>query len=260
MHDQVRSGTKSGGAALPSWLSYDAVTGVISGTAPSTQTTQNVVVTATGKNGGVSAESFNVYDQPDGPVSSVQQDDLRISTGSTVSVVLDPNAFSTASSNPVTLTATQQDGTALPSWLTFNAATATLSGNTPAAPATVGVEVIATDTYGRTAAEGFKFISSTPPVATSSPAFGLFENGPFAYDLTNIFHDQVGSTSFSYSGTFTGSDPTLASLAVSSAGSLTGNVPTSINPSSTWYLDVMAVGNQGSVGHQQITIFDAYGT
>ena len=253
--------TGQGGTALPSWMSYDAVTGVLSGTAPTTQTTQSVVVTATGSKGGVSAESFNVYGQPDAPVSNVQQDDLRFRAGSAVSVVLDPNAFTTTASNPVTLTAKQQNGGSLPGWLSFNAATATFSGNAPTTPGTVAVDVIATDTYGRTTGEGFKFLSSTPAVATGSYTNSSFyEFGAFSLNLGNSFSDQVGSTAFKYTANFFGTiDPRLISLAMSPTGVVTGNITSNIPLTSSWNVNITGVGNNGSVGHESVIIRDSLG-
>ena len=66
----------------------------------------------------------------------------------------------------LTYTATAADGSALPAWLTFNAATRTFSG-TPAAAnvGTLGVKVSATDLGGLAASETFNIVVTTTPDA-----------------------------------------------------------------------------------------------
>ena len=63
-----------------------------------------------------------------------------------------------------TYTATAADGSSLPAWLSFNAATRTFSG-TPAAAdvGTLGVKVTATDLGGLAASETFNIVVATAP-------------------------------------------------------------------------------------------------
>ena len=70
----------------------------------------------------------------------------------------------------MTYAATAIDGSALPAWLTFNAATRTFSG-TPSSTGTVGVRVSVTDVGGLTTSETFNIVvmstPNTPPTAVA---------------------------------------------------------------------------------------------
>ena len=64
----------------------------------------------------------------------------------------------------VTYTATAADGSPLPAWLTFNAATSTFGGTPTAADVgTLGVKVSATDLGGLAASETFNIVVTPPP-------------------------------------------------------------------------------------------------
>ena len=72
----------------------------------------------------------------------------------------------------LTYTATAADGSALPAWLTFNAATRTFSGTPTAANVgTLGVKVSATDLGGLAASETFNIaVTTTPDAAPTAVA------------------------------------------------------------------------------------------
>ncbi|MGO8646486.1 putative Ig domain-containing protein, partial [Rhizobium ruizarguesonis] len=80
--------------------------------------------------------------------------------GSAFSFVLPTTTFTdVASGETLTYAATAADGTALPAWLSFNAATRTFSG-TPTTGGTYGVKVTATDLGGLAANETFNIAVS----------------------------------------------------------------------------------------------------
>ena len=116
----------------------------------------------------------------------------------------------------LTYTATAADGSALPAWLSFNAATRTFSG-TPAAAnvGTLGVKVSATDLGSLAASETFNIVVTTTPV-----------NAPTISNLA------VSATSIS----FVASDPDNATLSLASPfasvfgnPSITSGATTSLN-------------------------------
>ncbi|GBG15902.1 uncharacterized protein NMK_3520, partial [Novimethylophilus kurashikiensis] len=74
--------------------------------------------------------------------------DQTTSTSSAFSFTVPSNTFTDADGNALTYSAKLSTGTALPSWLTFNATTHTFTGTPPAtAEGILSVRVIATDTH-----------------------------------------------------------------------------------------------------------------
>ena len=101
----------------------------------------------------------------DAPVLAVQTGNQNAVVGSAFSLALPAGTFTDVDAgDTLTYTATAADGSALPAWLTFNAATRTFSG-TPAA-ANVGTQVVkvsATDLGGLAASETFNIAVTTTP-------------------------------------------------------------------------------------------------
>ncbi|MEQ1956581.1 DUF4082 domain-containing protein [Mesorhizobium yinganensis] len=105
--------------------------------------------------------TINLQGANDAPVLASQTANQNVFTGSAFSLTLPTGTFTDVDANDtLAYTATQADGTALPSWLAFNAATRTLSG-TPTSAGTVNVRVTATDAGGLFATETFSVTAST---------------------------------------------------------------------------------------------------
>jgi hypothetical protein len=75
--------------------------------------------------------------------------------GNTISLTLPANTFTDPQGEKLTYAATQSGGQALPSWLTFNAATETFGGTAPSTAQSLGIKVTATDSSGLMASESF---------------------------------------------------------------------------------------------------------
>ena len=107
-------------------------------------------------------------------------DDQTATAGTALNYAFPANTFADADSDTLTYTASQSDDTALPSWLSFDAATRTFSG-TPAAAdlGTVSVKVTASDGT-LSVSDTFDIVVSAAPTApmvtdvdvTSSPDSG----------------------------------------------------------------------------------------
>ena len=116
----------------------------------------------------------------------------------------------------LTYTATAADGSPLPAWLTFNAATRTFSG-TPAAAnvGTLGVKVSATDLGGLAASETFNIAVTTAPTtvslftASNTPAqTNLNDGSPLEVGVkfTSSVAGQITALKFYRSASDTGPD------------------------------------------------------
>ena len=162
-------------SALPSWLSFNATTGTFTGTVPNTATGFAIKVTATDTSGLSTSETFSVATPAAPPALASQTAAQTWKIGQAVNFALPTNTFTDPQGEKLTYSAVQvnSNGTtsALPSWLTFNAATGTFSGtvatpNSASNPTTVAgfaIKVTATDTSGLSASETFGV--STPASA-----------------------------------------------------------------------------------------------
>ena len=107
----------------------------------------------------------------DAPVLAAQTANQNATIGTAYSFVLPANTFTDVDSgDTLTYTATSADGSALPTWLSFNAATRTFSG-TPTTAGTYGIRVAVADIGGLSASETFNIVTSTTPQPASYSLF-----------------------------------------------------------------------------------------
>ena len=120
-------------AALPSWLSFNAATGTFSGTPPQNFNGQ-IDLKVTASDGSLSVSdtfALNVTPVNDAPVVANAIHDQSSPEDALWSFQVPANAFSDVDNATLTYTATLGSDAALPSWLSFNAATGTFSGTPP---------------------------------------------------------------------------------------------------------------------------------
>ncbi|MDH4305452.1 MAG: putative Ig domain-containing protein, partial [Nitrospira sp.] len=128
------SATLADGTALPTWLTFDASTRTFSGTPVNSDVgllALAVTVTDSGNLRATSTFSLGVQNVNDAPTVAVPLTDQSATQGSLFNFVVPTNTFSdqdVVHGDTVTYSATQADGTALPTWLTFNPSTRTFSG------------------------------------------------------------------------------------------------------------------------------------
>ena len=137
----------SGGSALPSWLAFDAATGTLSGTPPLSET-GTLALTITASDGLLTAsDTFKLTVAPvnDVPIVSALIADQTVPEDAPWFFQVPGGTFADADSS-LTYSATLHDGSALPSWLTFDAATQTFSGTPPAnLTGDLNLKVVASD-------------------------------------------------------------------------------------------------------------------
>ncbi|WP_425376001.1 DUF4082 domain-containing protein [Rhizobium acidisoli] len=106
--------------------------------------------------------TVTIHGANDAPVLAVQTATQNATVNSAFSFAVPTTTFTDVDSGEtLTYSATAADGTALPSWLSFNASTRTFSG-TPTTGGTYGVKVTATDIGGLAANETFNIAVSVP--------------------------------------------------------------------------------------------------
>lgn len=242
--DLSLTATLADGSPLPSWLTFDPATATFAGTPDDPDIgALTVRVTATDPAGAAVSDSFGLSVTPvnDAPVVASPILDQTAATDTAYSFTAPGGVFDDADGDPLTLTATLEDGAPLPDWLSFDPSTATFTGTPGAADeGTVNIRLTAEDPSGETAFDLFALdvvAGNAPPVvatpiddqaATEEAAFsftvpaGTF-NDPNGDELTLSASLSDGSPlpdwlSFdAATGTFSGTpdDPDVGALAVS---------------------------------------------
>jgi VCBS repeat-containing protein len=156
------SATLADGTALPSWLVFDAATQTFSGMPGNGEVgSYSITVTATDASGLAVSSSFSidVANVNDAPVVSMAMADQSTLEDAPFSFTIPAGTFSDADfihGDSLSYAVTLADGTALPAWLTFDAATQTFSGIPGNADVgTLNVCVTATDQAGASVAATF---------------------------------------------------------------------------------------------------------
>lgn len=135
------------GSAVPAWLHFDSATGVMFGTPGAGDVgTLQFVLWGTDNYNYSAGEYVNMtIGAPNRtPTLVTALADQATAQGSSFSYTVPTGAFTDPDGDTLSYSATLADGSALPSWLTFNAATRTFSG-TPSALGTISVKVVAKD-------------------------------------------------------------------------------------------------------------------
>lgn len=150
--------TLANGDPLPDWLSFDAQTGTFSGTPANGDVgSVSVRLTATDLAGAQVSQTFaiEVANVNDAPEVGVLLGNQSGRVGQPTRWQLPEGAFVDVDAGDVlTYSATLADGSALPGWLTFDAATGSFSG-TPATAGNYVLRVTATDLAGASASQSF---------------------------------------------------------------------------------------------------------
>jgi VCBS repeat-containing protein len=205
------SATRADGSALPTWLAFDATTRTISGTPLNGDVgTLSVKVTAMDVAGASAFDSFDVVvaNTNDAPVVANAVADQLATEDAPFSFTVPAGAFSDVDVGDVlSYSATRVNGTALPSWLTFDAATRNFSG-TPlnADVGTISVRVTATDTGGLSASDTFDVTvantNDAPVVANAIADQTAVEDAAFSFQVpANTFADVDVGDALTYSAT-----------------------------------------------------------
>jgi len=166
----------SGGGALPSWMSFDPVTGTFSGTVPSSfqnqpGTTYNVTVQATDSAGLSASYGFQAQVYPVLPPSQSNFiPTVNVLPGHSFSARMPADAFSDPQGLSMTYWASAGNGGALPSWLSFDPKTLTFSGTAPTTTFNnYAAQFHATDSAGQVGTAWFTIYFTAGPPNLSIP-------------------------------------------------------------------------------------------
>ena len=160
------------GQQIPDWLHFNAKTLTFTGTPPNSEAglTLGIQLTATDSDNQSSSEIFHVSFSGQGsPVLETPIAAQSWMPGQQVSLSLPAGSFADPQNLALTYSAKSADGSALPSWLHFDPSTQTFSGTAPTIPASLGLEVVATNSAGASTGEVFTAIIGQPNAGFSPP-------------------------------------------------------------------------------------------
>ncbi|MEI7210103.1 putative Ig domain-containing protein [Pectobacterium carotovorum] len=197
------SATLADGTALPAWLSFNPATGTFSGT-PANGDVGSLTIKITATDGSSASVSttfgLTVTNVNDAPVVSGTIPAQNIAQGGSLNITIPAGTFTDPDGDTLTLSATLADGSALPSWLTFNTATGTFSG-TPGNGdvGTLVIRVTATDGSNTSISTSFGLTvtntNDAPVVATPIPPQSVAQGGGFNFTVPDgTFSDPDGDT------------------------------------------------------------------
>ncbi|MFZ3001422.1 MAG: putative Ig domain-containing protein [Undibacterium umbellatum] len=211
------SATLADGKALPSWLTFDAATKTLSGTPDHAAVGDLLLSISVKDKGGLTAKTnLNLhvadYVAPNtAPVAVKALADQSLSVKAAFSLALPGGTFTDADAgDALTYSATLANGSPLPSWLTFDAITKTLSG-TPdhAAVGDLSLSIVVKDKGGLTAKTNLNLhvaeyvAPNTAPFAAKTLADQtLTEKAVFSFALpAGSFTDADAGDVLTYSAT-----------------------------------------------------------
>ena len=193
------SASLADGTALPMWLTFNAATATFSGTPDDAQVgSLDLKVTATDQDNLNVSDVFTltVTNVNEAPTVATLLADQTTAEDAPFSLVVPTGTYVDPDAGDVSIySATLPGGVALPTWLSFNPATRTLSG-TPLNNdvGTLNVAVTATDLGGLSATDTFALtiqnVNDAPTVAAPLPDQTAQEDAPFSLTIpANTFAD-----------------------------------------------------------------------
>ena len=204
----------SDGSALPSWLSFDPDTATLSGTPLNDDVGSiSIDIVATDSAGATATATFDlsVANTNDAPVVAGSVTNQSANAGAPYSLTLPAGVFTDVDmGDSLSLSVTLDDGSALPSWLSYDAQTGVLSG-TPleADTGSLALKVTATDQANATASTTFSLAVTN--VKTGTSGADLIWGSDYDETIVGLGGDDElygngGNDIFQYSGTDNGFD------------------------------------------------------
>ncbi|EDY84021.1 Putative Ig domain family [Verrucomicrobiia bacterium DG1235] len=202
------SATLQNGSPLPSWLSIDTATGQLSGTPENGDVGSiSVTVTATDTAGTTASDTFGIQvdNTNDGPTASAIADQTT-NEDAAFSLDASANFADVDAGDTLSFSATLQNGSPLPSWLSIDTATGQLSGTPENGDVgSISVTITATDAAGSTASDTFGIqVDNTndgPTVTSSISDQSVDELGDLSLDISSNFSDVDAGDTLTFSAT-----------------------------------------------------------
>lgn len=264
--------TLASGQALPAWLQYDAATRTLSGTPQAGQMGNwSIKVTGTAAAGGATSSGFmalEVTDFNQAPIALGSVPSQYALEDQAFSLDIAPNLFvDREAGDTLRYTATLADGSALPSWLTFDAEMLAFRGTPPnAAVGVVDIVLKAFDEANAAASTRFKLIiegvNDAPVVSNAAQAMvGMRVGEANSYQLpAGMFVDEDGDP-LTWTVTMANGDALPSWLSFDPANRTLSGAPTPEQLSAALQLRVTATDTSGGRTSTLVTVTSTiYGT
>ncbi|MEQ9887765.1 putative Ig domain-containing protein [Pectobacterium zantedeschiae] len=196
------SATLANGSPLPSWLTFNPATGTFTGTPGNADVgILSIKVTATDTtNASVSTTfSLTVTNVNDAPVVATPIPAQSVAQDSPLIYTVPGNTFTDPDGDSLTFTATLADGSALPSWLSFNPTVRTFSGIPGNADVgTLSIKITASDgnaSVSTTFSLTVTNVNDAPVVSATIPAQSVAQDASLNFTVpAGTFTDPDGDT------------------------------------------------------------------
>ena len=242
---------------LPSWLTLNRATGTFTGTAPAGWPDLNLRVRANDGKYGVTNAHFTLSTPANTAPTLTRTIAYQFAVeGQAFSFTVPTNTFVDANGDTLsyTLVVRNNDGTtsALPSWLTFNASTLTLTGTPPAGTPDLILKLTANDGRGGSISTvlglGTPMPNFAPVVANAIAKQTADESKAFSFTVpTNTFTDANGDT-LSYTTSVVNADGTTSALPSWMTFNASTRTFTGTPPAGTPDLNLRVTANDGKGG------------
>ncbi|MBK1879382.1 putative Ig domain-containing protein, partial [Pelagicoccus mobilis] len=206
------SATLLNGSELPDWLEFDEATGKFSGTPENEDVGELsiLVVASDGEENANAIFSIEVENTNDGPVATYIPEQTTDEDAPFIFDVSD--AFSDVDAgDELTFTASLEDGSELPEWLSFNAHTGEISGTPENGDVgSIKLKVSASDgdeTASTTLSLTVENTNDGPFVTTSIEDIATDEDSPFELDVSSNFGDPDFFDALEFSATLSDGSP-----------------------------------------------------
>jgi phage-related protein len=210
-YDLYRSaGSSTVNFALPDWLFFNSTTRVLSGTPPANTPDFILRIYALDNDGQRASADVPFYTPTAASVNHAPTVNSLIPSQSAFeyqyfSYTFSSGTFYDADGNPLSYSAAQANGYALPSWLSFNASSRSFSGTSPSGASDLIVRVTADDGRGGTASTDFSLTTpvaaNRAPTASSIANQSVTEGQSYSFQVPlGVFTDADGD-SLSYTAT-----------------------------------------------------------
>jgi VCBS repeat-containing protein len=255
------SATLADGSALPAWLQFNVATGTFSGTPGNDNVgALEIQVTASDLVGASASQSFSltVANTNDAPEVAIVVANQQATEDALFAFTVPQDAFHDVDvGDTLTLSASRADGSALPTWLRFDAATGTFSG-TPVNGdvGSVSVRLTASDVAGeqvsQTFAIGVTNVNDAPEVGSVLANQGGRAGTPLSWQLPGTaFVDVDAGDVLTYSAILSDGSALPDWLAFDAAAGTFSGTPASAG---NYALRVTATDQAGAQASQSFTL------